>query len=149
MRAVVQRVKRATVRVGTEDVARISRGLLALVAFAATDDDVVMTWMARKIAGLRIFPDDDGKMNVDLAGIDGELLVVSQFTLYGDCTKGKRPSFVGSATPEVGEALYDRFVEIARSAAPGPVATGSFQAHMEIDFVNDGPVTLIIERETS
>ena len=149
MRAVVQRVKDASVRVEGEEIARIDHGLLVLAAFAAADNDESLGWMARKIPSLRVFNDDDGKMNLDLETVGGGILVVPQFTLYGDCNKGKRPSFVGSAPPDVGGRLYERFVELLRGETQAEVATGSFQAHMEVDFTNDGPVTLILEKETA
>lgn len=148
MRAVLQRVSRASVAVAGDEVAGIGRGLVVLVAFSRTDTDDIVQWMARKIASLRLFEDADGKMNLDLAEVGGELLVVSQFTLYGDCKKGKRPSFEKSAAPEVAEVLYDRFLELVREVAPSKVGSGVFREHMEIDLTNDGPVTIVLEKES-
>lgn len=147
MRAVIQRVKGAAVRVDREEVGRIDKGILALVAFADTDTNEVLQWMAKKIVSLRIFEDESGKMNLDLEAVGGRLLVVSQFTLYGDCTKGNRPSFTGSADADLAEVLYDRFIEILEEDFSIDVATGAFQAHMEVGFINDGPVTLILDKD--
>ena len=148
MRVVLQRVSRAEVRVDGESVGRIARGYLLLAGFHAKDDDDALRWMATKVASLRLFPDDDGRMNRSLDEIDppGGVLLVSQFTLYGDAGKGRRPSFVEAAPPAQAEALYDRFVEAMRAVAPGQVETGRFGAMMDVDLVNDGPVTLILER---
>lgn len=106
-----------------------------------------MQWLADKIIGLRVFPDDEDKMNRGLDDIAGDLLVVSQFTLYGDTRKGRRPSFIDAAPPEIAIPLYERFVEILRDRAPGKVATGEFGAMMDVELVNDGPVTLVLERD--
>jgi D-tyrosyl-tRNA(Tyr) deacylase len=146
MRVVLQRVSRAEVRIDGEVVGAIGRGYLLLVGFRHGDADEQLHWMAEKIHGLRLFPDAEGKMNLPIDEVGGELLVVSQFTLYGDLRKGRRPSFVGAAEPEEAERLYDRFVDLLRQGAI-PVATGSFGALMEVDLVNDGPVTLTIERD--
>lgn len=146
MRVVLQRVKRAEVRVDGEQVGSIGRGYLLLVGFKAGDGDDALRWMVEKVRGLRLFPDSEGKMNLPIDEIGGELLVVSQFTLYADVRKGRRPSFIGAAEPDEAERLYDRFVEQLR-AGTIPVATGLFGALMDVDFVNDGPVTLIIERD--
>lgn len=124
----------------------IGRGYLILAGFRADDDEETLRWMAEKIIGLRLFPDADGKMNRDLAEVEGGLLVVSQFTLYGDARKGRRPSFVEAAPPERAIPLYERFVEILREIAPGPVETGEFGAMMDVELLNEGPVTLILER---
>ncbi|UCC82115.1 MAG: D-tyrosyl-tRNA(Tyr) deacylase [Gemmatimonadota bacterium] len=146
MRVVLQRVARAEVRSDGGTLGAIGRGFLLLVGFRHGDSDEQLRWMADKIRGLRLFPDAEGKMNLPIDEISGELLVVSQFTLYGDVRKGRRPSFVDAAEPEEAERLYDRFVDILRQGTI-PVATGSFGALMEVDLVNDGPVTLIIERD--
>ena len=148
MRVVLQRVSRAEVRIDGESVGRIARGFLVLAGFHASDGDEPLRWMAAKIASLRLFPDDEGRMNrsIDELNPPGGLLVVSQFTLYGDAQKGRRPSFVEAAQPEPAERLYERFVELCREVAPGRVETGRFGAMMEVDLVNDGPVTLILER---
>jgi len=147
MRVVLQRVSRASVRVDGETLGSIGRGSLLLVGIAQGDDRETVAWMADKVIGLRVFPDSEGRMNRDLASVDGGLLVVSQFTLYGDCRKGRRPSFVDAADPEVAEPLYDAFVRMLRERAPGRVASGEFGAMMEVELVNDGPVTLLLERE--
>jgi D-tyrosyl-tRNA(Tyr) deacylase len=144
VRAVVQRVSRAEVRVAGEVTGRIGRGLVVLLGVGRDDSEAEAAWMLDKIAGLRIFADDAGKMNLSLEDIGGGLLVVSQFTLYGDTRKGRRPSFIDAAPPELASALYDRFVEIAKARGL-EVGTGVFQAMMDVDLVNDGPVTLIIE----
>jgi D-tyrosyl-tRNA(Tyr) deacylase len=123
----------------------IGRGLLALVGFGPGDGPEQVAWMADKVAGLRIFADDQDKMNLDLAAVGGGVLVVSQFTLYGDASKGRRPSFIGAAPPEVAIPLYESFIA-ALNAKGLPVATGEFGAMMDVELVNDGPVTLILER---
>ena len=124
---------------------RIARGLLLLVGFTHGDDDAQVAWMADKVAGLRVFSDAEDKMNLALADIGGALLVVSQFTLYGDAAKGRRPSFVDAARPEQAIPLYQRFVALLRDTGT-PVETGEFGATMEVELVNDGPVTLWLER---
>ena len=124
---------------------RIARGLLLLVGFTHGDDEAQVAWMAEKVAGLRIFSDAEDKMNLALADIGGALLVVSQFTLYGDAAKGRRPSFVDAARPEQAIPLYQRFVALLRGTGT-PVETGEFGATMEVELVNDGPVTLWLER---
>jgi D-tyrosyl-tRNA(Tyr) deacylase len=145
MRVVLQRVSRAAVRVDGRVVGEIGRGLLLLAGFTAGDTDATVEWMAEKIAGLRMFPDDDGKMNRSLDDIGGAVLVVSQFTLYGDARKGRRPSFVDAAPPAVAEPLYGHFAD-ALAARGIPVARGVFGAVMAVELVNDGPVTLLVER---
>jgi D-tyrosyl-tRNA(Tyr) deacylase len=125
---------------------RIGRGYLLLVGFGHQDDETVLTWMAEKVLGLRLFPDDEGRMNRDLADVKGDVLVVSQFTLYGDTRKGRRPSFIDAAPPPVAIPLYERFVALLRERAPGAVATGEFGAMMDVELVNDGPVTLWLEK---
>ena len=118
-----------------------------LAGFAPSDTDASLEWMAEKILGLRLFGDDQGKMNRDLAEAHSGVLVVSQFTLYGDASKGRRPSFIAAAPPDVATPLYERFVAILREKANGiPVETGEFGAMMEVELVNDGPVTLILEK---
>lgn len=144
MRAVVQRVTRAEVRVAGEVTGRIGPGLVVLLGVGRDDTEAEAAWMLDKIAGLRIFADDAGKMNLSLEDIRGGLLVVSQFTLYGDTRKGRRPSFIDAAPPEHANSLYEKFVEFARAKGLS-VGTGVFQAMMEVDLVNDGPVTLIVE----
>jgi D-tyrosyl-tRNA(Tyr) deacylase len=145
VRAVVQRVSRAAVRVGDETVGAIGRGFVVLAGFAPGDDEPVLAWMADKLAGLRVFGDAEGKMNLGIQDVGGAMLVVSQFTLYGDASKGRRPSFIGAAPPEQAEALYDRFVALLRERGVR-VETGRFRAMMDVELVNDGPVTLLLER---
>ena len=147
MRVVVQRVSEASVAVDGKPTGSIGRGFVILAGFTRGDDEETLRWMARKIISLRVFNDSEGKMNVGLDATGGALLVVSQFTLYGDCRKGKRPGFDRSAPPEVAAALYEKFVSVLREEYAGEVQTGVFQAHMEVSLVNDGPVTLIIEKE--
>lgn len=146
MRVVLQRVSRASVTIDGRPSGAIGRGYLVLAGFGAQDDEACLRWMAEKIVGLRLFADGEGKMNLDLGTAGGGLLVVSQFTLYGDARRGRRPSFIDAAPPEQAEALYERFVAILRDIAPGAVETGEFGAMMNVELVNDGPVTLILER---
>jgi D-tyrosyl-tRNA(Tyr) deacylase len=143
MRAVVQRTTRASVRVDGSTVGEIGTGVLILLGVGREDDDDSADRLASRVAGLRIFADADGRMNRDLTQVGGALLVVSQFTLFADASKGHRPSFIGAAPPEQGERLYSRFVERLRGMGL-PVATGVFGAHMEVELVNDGPVTLVL-----
>jgi len=145
MRIVLQRVSRARVTVEGRTTGEIGRGLLLLVGFTEGDGEEALAWMADKVVGLRIFADEEGKMNRSLDEADGALLVVSQFTLYGDARKGRRPSFVDAAPPETAIPLYERFLELLR-ATGHPVQTGEFGAMMEVELVNDGPVTLVLER---
>jgi len=145
MRVLLQRVSRGEVRIGGRSVAQIGRGFVLLVGFTHNDTEEQLVWMADKIIGLRIFPDDDDKMNRALADVGGALLVVSQFTLYGDAVKGRRPSFIDAARPEMAIPLYERFLVLLRERG-ATVATGEFGAHMDVELVNDGPVTLWLER---
>ena len=145
MRVVLQRVAEARVRVNDRVVGEIGGGLLLLCAFQESDDDATLAWMAAKCADLRIFPDDEGKMNRSCREVAGAVLAVSQFTLYGDCRKGRRPSFVGSAPAEQAARLYEGFLAALRAEGL-PVAAGVFQAMMKVELVNDGPVTLILDR---
>jgi D-tyrosyl-tRNA(Tyr) deacylase len=145
MRIVLQRVSRARVTVEGRVTGEIGRGLLLLAGFTDGDAEDALAWMADKVVGLRIFPDDEGKMNRSVQEVGGGLLVVSQFTLYGDTRKGRRPSFVDAARPEIAIPLYERFVELLRATGL-PVGTGEFGAMMDVELVNDGPVTLILER---
>lgn len=144
MRAVIQRVTASEVHVGNETIGHIGSGLLVLLGISQSDEEKDADYLADKIAHLRIFEDDDGKMNRSLVETGGEMLIVSQFTLLGDCRKGRRPSFVQAAPPEKAERLYDRFVYQVRLKGIS-VATGQFQAKMAVSLVNDGPVTLILE----
>jgi D-tyrosyl-tRNA(Tyr) deacylase len=144
MRAVLQRVTRARVVVGEEVVGRIDRGLLVLLGVAPEDTPAQAQWLADKVVGLRIFNDAAGKMNLSVADVGGAVLVVSQFTLYGDAQKGRRPSFIGAAGPEVAVPMYEAFVDAVRAQGI-PTATGCFGAMMQVELVNDGPVTLILD----
>lgn len=144
MKACVQRVRTAHVRVAGAVVSQIERGLLVLLGVARQDTPADAEFLARKLVDLRIFEDDDGKMNRDLAEIGGQMLVVSQFTLLGDCRKGRRPSFVEAAEPALAEQLYLHLVS-AVHARGIPVATGQFRAHMDVALINDGPVTLVLD----
>ena len=145
MRVVLQRVTEARVRVDGRTVGEIGPGLLLLCAFQAGDDAAVLAWMAAKCADLRIFADEEGKMNRSLRDTGGAVLAVSQFTLYGDCANGRRPSFVHAAPAERAEGLYADFVAALRGEGIG-VETGVFRAMMAVELVNDGPVTLILDR---
>jgi D-tyrosyl-tRNA(Tyr) deacylase len=144
VRAVVQRVRRAEVRVDGEVVGRIGHGLLALVAAADDDADADVTYTVDKLVGLRIFADDAGNMNRSVVDVGGALLIVSQFTLYGDARKGRRPSFIKAMPPGPAEQLYEKVVAAARATGV-PVETGRFRAMMEVELVNDGPVTLLLD----
>ena len=145
MRALVQRVSRAQVRVGDRVTGSIARGLLILVGFTHSDGEEHLAWMADKLVGLRIFGDAEQKMNLAVADVHGAVLVVSQFTLYGNADKGRRPSFIDAAPPEQAVPLYERFVALLRERGV-PTETGEFGAMMDVELVNDGPVTLWIER---
>jgi D-tyrosyl-tRNA(Tyr) deacylase len=144
MRAVVQRVSRAEVRVEGVVVGQIGRGLCVLLGAADDDGDADVAWMAEKIAGLRVFVDENGQMNRALAEVGGAVLMVSQFTLLGDCRKGRRPSFVKAARPELAEPLYDKTIQALRANGL-QVETGRFRAMMEVELCNDGPVTLLLD----
>ncbi len=145
MRAVVQRVSRARVLVDGTVVGQIARGLLVLLGIGHEDTPDQAHWLADKIAGLRIFEDEHGKMNRDVLEAGGAILVVSQFTLYGDCRKGKRPNFVAAAPPGVAMPLYQSFIDAVRAHGIA-TETGRFGAMMDVELVNDGPVTLIVDR---
>jgi D-tyrosyl-tRNA(Tyr) deacylase len=146
VRVVLQRVRTASVTVGEERISEIGPGLLLLVGVAGGDGEAEANWLAEKVAGLRIMGDEDGKMNLSVRDVGGEILAVSQFTLLADTRKGKRPSFVRAAPPEEAEQLFDYFCERLREAGAGPVKTGSFGAMMDVALVNDGPVTIVLER---
>ena len=145
MRVVLQRVSKASVTIGGNVAGAIGRGFCLLVGFTHGDTGEQVDWMADKVAGLRLFADDDGKMNLGLAEVQGTVLVISQFTLYGDTAKGRRPSFIDAARPETAIPLYERFVAALRSRRL-EVATGEFGADMLVEIHNDGPVTLILDR---
>jgi len=146
VKVVLQRVSSAEVTVDKRSVGAIGTGLVLLVGFKVSDGEIEATWIADKVVGLRVFPDDKGKMNRSLNDVEGELLVVSQFTLYGDVRKGRRPSFMDAAPPEIAIPLYDKFVALLSERAPGRVETGEFGAVMDVELVNQGPVTILLER---
>ncbi len=146
MRVVLQRVKSASVAVDDEVISEVGAGLLLLVGVAQGDGEATANWLAEKVAGLRVFADADGKMNLDVRETGGEILAVSQFTLLADTRKGKRPSFVDAAPPEEAETLFDYFCEKLRAAGVKAVETGSFGAMMDVELLNHGPVTIILER---
>jgi D-tyrosyl-tRNA(Tyr) deacylase len=145
MRVVLQRVSRASVTIDGRTAGAIGRGFCLLVGLTHGDTEATVDWMAEKVAGLRLFSDAEGKMNLGLDQVDGGVLVISQFTLYGDAAKGRRPSFVDAARPEQAIPLYQRFVAALRGRGL-EVATGEFGANMQVEIHNDGPVTLILER---
>ena len=145
MRVVLQRVSRASVTIGGSVTGAIGPGFCLLVGFTHGDGDAQVDWMADKVAGLRLFSDAEGKMNLGLSEVAGAVLVISQFTLYGDATKGRRPSFIDAAGPDIAEPLYHRFVAALRGRGL-EVATGEFGADMQVEIHNDGPVTLILDR---
>jgi D-tyrosyl-tRNA(Tyr) deacylase len=148
MRAVIQRVSRAEVRVGSETAGKIGHGILVLLGVSNDDTEKDAEYLLEKTLNLRIFEDSDGKMNRSLRDIDGELLVVSQFTLYGDTRRGRRPSYIKAATPEKANELYEFFVKSARQQI-SKVETGRFQAMMDVELVNEGPVTIMLDSEKS
>ena len=146
MKIVLQRVKHASVSVADEQISEIGPGLLLLVGIARGDDEAEAKWLVEKVSGLRVFADEDGKMNLNVREAEGAILAVSQFTLLADTRKGKRPSFVEAAPPEEAEMLFDYFCEKLRVAGVASVETGSFGAMMDVTLVNDGPVTIVLER---
>jgi D-tyrosyl-tRNA(Tyr) deacylase len=145
VRVLLQRVSRAEVRVDARATGTIGRGFLLLLGVTHSDTEVQVAWMAEKVAGLRLFGDAEGRMNLALADVGGAVLVVSQFTLYGNAEKGRRPSFIDAARPELAQPLYERFVALLRAQGL-TVATGEFGAMMDVELVNDGPVTLWLEK---
>lgn len=147
MRVLLQRVTEARVRVAGEVVGEIGQGFVALVGIGHGDGEEQARWLARKVAGLRVFEDADGKFNLSLHDVGGSVLVVSQFTLYADASRGRRPSFVDAAAPEVAEPLVERFAEILRTDYRLPVENGIFGAMMQVEIHNDGPVTIMLERD--
>jgi D-tyrosyl-tRNA(Tyr) deacylase len=147
MRAVVQRVSRARVTVEGAETGVIGDGLLILAGFRASDTQAELEWMAKKCANLRVFEDDAGKMNLSVLDTKGGVLVVSQFTLYGDAAKGNRPSFIDAARPELAEPLYERFLVAMEATLGRPVARGKFAANMDVELTNQGPVTILLERD--
>ena len=147
MRAVIQRVTNANLKVENKLISQINHGLVCYLGIKGNDDDSQLDWLAKKVAGLRIFNDENNKMNLSLKDVKGEILVVSQFTLYGNVKKGYRPSFIQAQKPETAEALYDNFCTLLSEKLEKNVATGIFGADMQIQQVNDGPVTIIIDTE--
>lgn len=145
MRAVIQRVSSASVTVDGRITGEIAQGLLILLGVAPDDGEKECQWMASKLSNLRIFSDADGKMNDSLLDCDGGALVVSQFTLYGDTRKGRRPSFIGAAHPDMANPLYERFCEVLQAQGVKQVERGVFGAHMDVRLLNDGPVTLVVD----
>lgn len=144
MRAVVQRVDRASVTVDNKVVGQVDKGLMVLFGVAPDDTDKDLNYIVDKVAGLRIFEDDQDKMNLSVQDVGGSILAVSQFTLYGDCRKGKRPSFDGAAKPELANSYYEKFVAALRDKGI-KVETGVFRAHMLVELVNNGPVTMLLD----
>lgn len=144
MRVVAQRVSQASVEADGETIARIGRGLLLLAGIGRGDGEAQMRWMAQKVATLRLFPDEEGRFDRSVTEVGGEVLAVSQFTLYGDCRKGRRPSFTDAAPPESAEPLFAAFVAALRETGL-PVSTGRFGAHMHVMLANDGPVTVVLD----
>lgn len=145
MRIVIQRVKNASVKIDGTVKGAIGQGILALVGFCEDDTEQLLEPMAEKMINLRIFEDSDEKMNLSLTDVGGELLAISQFTLYADCRKGRRPSFTSAKRPDEAEALYDKFVEVCEMKLGHKIQTGSFGADMKVELLNDGPVTIILD----
>lgn len=145
MRVVLQRVRHASVTIDGRVAGAVDEGLLLLVGFAPDDREEALEWMAEKVVNLRVFSDEEGRMNRSLLDAGGGCLIVSQFTLYGDTSRGRRPSFIGAAHPDVAIPLYERFVDLVRERGV-PVQTGEFGAMMDVALINDGPVTLVLER---
>lgn len=144
MRAIIQRVKHASVTIDDNITGKINDGFLVLLGITSTDTEKEVQWLAKKIVDLRVFNDSDDKMNLGLKEINGELLIISQFTLYGNCIKGRRPSFTEAAKPEMASILYENFIDACKKQEVH-VETGVFGADMKVDLLNDGPVTLIID----
>lgn len=146
MRAVVQRVKEASCTVDGKKVGEIDKGIVLFLGIGQGDEEKDLNYLVEKVLGLRIFSDDEGKMNLSLEDIEGEILIISQFTLYGDVRKGKRPSFTRSSSPELGEKYYNKFIEEVRNMGV-KAETGVFGADMDIELINDGPVTILLDSE--
>ena len=145
MRLILQRTSAAEVRIDGETVGQIGKGFMVLVGITHTDTKADVERLAKKVAQMRVFEDSEGKMNLGLSDVDGQILSISQFTLYGDCRKGNRPSFIHAARPEQAEPLYNYFNQVLREQYGLTVATGRFGADMKVDFINDGPVTLLLD----
>jgi D-tyrosyl-tRNA(Tyr) deacylase len=149
MRLVIQRVREASVTVANTITGQIGPGLLVLAGCAPTDDEAALAWMVRKLLNLRIFNDENGQMNCSVRDVGGQVLVVSQFTLLADARKGNRPSYIGAASPAVAEPLYERFVALVAQELSQPVPTGIFGADMQVQLLNDGPVTIVLDSPTT
>ena len=147
MRAVAQKVKEAEVKIEGGSSSEIGKGLLVFLAISESDDDKTIKWTAKKLVNLRVFPDEEGKMNKSVIDVGGDIMLISNFTLYGDVRKGYRPNFMKSAPPAISKPLYERFVKHTRDNYPIKVADGEFGAMMEIKLINDGPVTVLIDKE--
>jgi len=147
MRLVLQRVSSANVAIEGKEVAKISKGLLVLVGIGKDTNEEEMKFLAEKVINLRIFQDDAGKMNLSVLEVKGEILLVSQFTLYADCRKGRRPSYTDAASPDDAKRMYERFVEILKEIYPYKVESGIFQAMMDVNLCNAGPVTIVLDGE--
>jgi len=147
MRLVIQRVREAKVDIESNTVGKIEQGLMVLLGITHEDKDEDIEWLVRKLLGLRIFDDEEGRMNLSVKDISGGILVVSQFTLFASTKKGNRPSYIRSAPPEVATPLYERFLDFLKVNFSGPVATGEFGGDMQVSLVNDGPVTIIIDSQ--
>jgi D-tyrosyl-tRNA(Tyr) deacylase len=147
MRSVIQKVSSANVSINGRIVGQIGHGLVVFVAFSDGDDDKVLQWMCNKIANLRVFPDDENKMNRSVIDVSGSILLISNFTLYGDVRKGFRPNFMRSAKPEISEPIYNKMIELLGSEFSLNVQSGVFGAMMDLELINDGPVTVIIDKE--
>lgn len=145
MRVIIQRCSRAEVRINDKTVGKIQKGFVLLVGITHNDTEKEVELLAKKVSGMRIFEDENGKMNLALADVDGAVLSISQFTLYGDAKKGNRPSFIQAARPEIAEPLYNQFNKILREQHNLTVETGEFGTDMKVDFINDGPVTIILD----
>ncbi|WP_027129211.1 D-aminoacyl-tRNA deacylase [Fusobacterium perfoetens] len=145
MRALIQRVLESEVKINDKSIGKIGKGFLVLLGITHTDTKKEVEWLANKIKGLRVFEDENGKMNLGLDEISGDILIVSQFTLYGNCIKGKRPGFTEAARPDIAIPLYENFIEKFKEFNVGKVETGKFGADMKVSLINDGPVTLIID----
>jgi D-tyrosyl-tRNA(Tyr) deacylase len=149
MKAVVQRVKEAKVEVENKNVGNISNGLVVLIGITQTDNSQIIDWFVNKIINLRVFSDNDGKLNLSVKDINGEILLVPNFTIYGDAKKGYRPSYVMAAKSEISESIFNEFYDKLNQAMPKKIQKGIFGADMQVSLVNDGPVTLVIEKEIS
>ena len=145
MRAVIQRVSQSNVKVSGEVIGEIKGGLMVLVSFVDEDNDTDLDWITKKIVNLRIFNDDEGKMNRSIQDVDGDILLISQFTLHGSTKKGNRPSFIKAAKPDIANVMYEKFIKILEQSLGKEIQTGEFGGDMKVSLVNDGPTTIIID----